>query len=350
MVIHCSRKLFNYLAYPIEDACSEYDPVYSWYASKFYDDKRVLYIMLYNDASVFPLIVKVGGKDITGPFMLEAIETALLAQGYDKVQVDRYIQEGQKVTFTSTSNQTALSRVNRLIKSALALETDLEKAAEVLAGRAVTYQKKRIIPSQAMKTALEGESKEIVRALHEMVSLRVTLRLPPGFKVYRDFLVPTSLTFGQLHTMIQIGFGWDDMHLHEFSIGKYFRIGTPNNFAGMFGFDEEEIIDENRIRLDGLSPDIKKVTYTYDFGDGWVHTIRIGKRILQAEEPVALCTGGEGDTPWEDCGGPYGYADMVEILNDPDHEEYENIKEWVGDPEMQRFKIKQVNYMLSRVL
>ena len=35
--------------------------------------------------------------------------------------------------------------------------------------------------------------------------------------------------------------------------------------------------------------------------------------------------------PPEDCGGVWGYAEMLEILKQPDHEEYESNLEWLGD-------------------
>jgi hypothetical protein len=34
--------------------------------------------------------------------------------------------------------------------------------------------------------------------------------------------------------------------------------------------------------------------------------------------------------PPEDCGGVWGYSDMLEILKQPDHEEYESYIEWLG--------------------
>lgn len=34
--------------------------------------------------------------------------------------------------------------------------------------------------------------------------------------------------------------------------------------------------------------------------------------------------------PPEDCGGPYRYREIVEILADPSHEEYESIAKWLG--------------------
>ncbi len=39
---------------------------------------------------------------------------------------------------------------------------------------------------------------------------------------------------------------------------------------------------------------------------------------------------GARSCPPEDCGGTGGYADLLEILLDPAHEEFENMRRWAG--------------------
>jgi len=53
--------------------------------------------------------------------------------------------------------------------------------------------------------------------------------------------------------------------------------------------------------------------------------------------------------PPEDCGGVWGYADMLKILKKSDHEEYESYMEWLGgefDPKY--FNIDEINDMLKQ--
>jgi hypothetical protein len=57
---------------------------------------------------------------------------------------------------------------------------------------------------------------------------------------------------------------------------------------------------------------------------------------------------GKRNCPPEDCGGVWGYAEMLKILKQPDHEEYEKYIEWLDeefDPEY--FDIEIVNIMLK---
>ncbi|MCK9266191.1 plasmid pRiA4b ORF-3 family protein [bacterium] len=54
-----------------------------------------------------------------------------------------------------------------------------------------------------------------------------------------------------------------------------------------------------------------------------------------------MCTGGKRACPPEDCGGIFGYENLLKILSNPKHPEYKSILSWVGgkfDPEYFNFK------------
>ena len=81
------------------------------------------------------------------------------------------------------------------------------------------------------------------------------------------------------------------------------------------------------------------LVYLYDFGDGWEHDVVLekidplprGKRTIRAR-----CLAGRRACPPEDCGGPPGYARMLQALEDPGDPEHARYREWVGsgfDPE-----------------
>lgn len=104
--------------------------------------------------------------------------------------------------------------------------------------------------------------------------------------------------------------------------------------------------DAGRTRLNQVvSQEKTKFAYDYDFGDGWRHEILVGK-ILPEETgvPYPTCLTGKRTCPPEDCGGIWGYAELLEIINDPEHEEYEERIEWLGDGfDPESFDANEVN-------
>ena len=90
--------------------------------------------------------------------------------------------------------------------------------------------------------------------------------------------------------------------------------------------------DERRVHLTQLLTVPKqKLTYEYDFGDGWDHTVLLEK-VLAPEPGVAYprCTAGKRACPPEDVGGVWGYESFLEAINDLNNPEHDTMLEWVG--------------------
>lgn len=175
----------------------------------------------------------------------------------------------------------------------------------------------------------------------EVFQLKVSLRgiRPP---VWRRLLVPARATLGQLHTAIQVAFGWGNYHLHQFTVhGEEYGPRDP---------DGEMDVRSEEVALARLGLELKaKIRYEYDFGDDWVHDIMVEK-IMVPEDPlvVPVCLGGKRACPPEDCGGTGGYEDMLEALDYPAHPRHEEFFEWLGggwDPE--EFNLEDVNARLT---
>jgi hypothetical protein len=93
-------------------------------------------------------------------------------------------------------------------------------------------------------------------------------------------------------------------------------------------------LDARKARLLDLLEDIgmKTIRYLYDFGDGWEHTIKI-ERIMDAVPGIAYprLVEAAGRCPPEDVGGPSGYAEILEAIDDPTHDRHAEVKEWIED-------------------
>src|SRR4029079_10651945 len=72
----------------------------------------------------------------------------------------------------------------------------------------------------------------------EVFQLKVTLlgTMPP---IWRRLLVPADLKLAQLHDVLQAAMGWQDCHMHEFSVGQQ-HFGKPNPEDRLMGMDPVE--------------------------------------------------------------------------------------------------------------
>ncbi|MGB2728747.1 MAG: plasmid pRiA4b ORF-3 family protein [Halobacteriota archaeon] len=164
--------------------------------------------------------------------------------------------------------------------------------------------------------------------------------------IWRRIQVPETYNFRDLHVAIQDAMGWIDYHLHEFEMvnpatGLKENIGIPNE-----DFGEEVLPELNQKIADYFSMENQTADYVYDFGDSWEHKIQLEK-ILPREKNInyPICIKGKRACPPEDCGGIWGYAELLEIIRNPEHEEYEEMLEWLGgefDPE--HFDVEEVGF------
>jgi hypothetical protein len=210
----------------------------------------------------------------------------------------------------------------------------------------------------------------------DIYTLRITLRdsKPP---IWRRVAVPSDITLGELHEVIQIAMGWTNSHLHQFVLRDKALKPTRDEIRQAIEADnwsdelmgrmrgervftmlitpfgdptEMEGEDEDTVTLGEVCPKVKsKLTYEYDFGDGWEHTIEVQK----IEEPKSgveypVCLAGKLACPPEDCGGIYGYYHMLDVVADVDHEEHDDLVEWLGDDfDPEAFDIDEVNDILA---
>lgn len=208
--------------------------------------------------------------------------------------------------------------------------------------------------------------------------LRISLHgsKPP---IWRRVAVPSAITLGGLHEVIQIAMGWTDSHLHQFILrdkslkptrdeirrmneadcytdvfinrmrGMRVFVMTSTPFGNPFDLDMEGE-DEGGVTLAEVCPAVKsKLIYEYDFGDGWDHRIEVQK-IEPAKDGVTypVCLAGKKACPPEDCGGVYGYYYLLDVLATPDHEEHADMLEWMGGPfDPDAFDIDDVNAILA---
>jgi hypothetical protein len=161
--------------------------------------------------------------------------------------------------------------------------------------------------------------------------------------IWRRIVVTPGIKLDKLHDVLQIVMGWDDSHLYQFE--------TPSGRFADSRVELEETGNSRTATLNSVLPSPKSsIRYEYDFGDGWDHQILLEKVVERDDPLLVLCLEGARACPPEDCGGPWGYANLLAILKNPKHPEYEEMSEWIGpgfDPEA--FDVEATNKQLARL-
>ena len=178
-------------------------------------------------------------------------------------------------------------------------------------------------------------------AYGDVFVLRVTIEeiSPP---IWRAIRVPADAPLSVLHEALQIAVGWKNQHLHDFRIG-HVRFGIPEMNEDAYYVDERAAPLGAVLRLGD------EAVYSCDFGDGWKHRVAV-ERVDARGDPMLRCLDGARACPPEDCGGPFGYAHLLEVLANPGHEQHAELKRCVPrgfDPA--KFEAEPVNRKLAVV-
>ncbi len=133
--------------------------------------------------------------------------------------------------------------------------------------------------------------------------------------VWRRLQIPEGITFHELNAIIQLAFGWSGYHAYNFEVGSTVNgermfIEMPELYSGWY---VDETKNSKKEKIDKYFKEYKRMKYTYDFGDNWVHDITIEKIVetdIKLNNP--LCIKAKMANLPEDSGGPWGYKDMRE--------------------------------------
>ena len=131
--------------------------------------------------------------------------------------------------------------------------------------------------------------------------IKVTLEhcSPP---VWRRIAIPENLSFYDLHLIIQIAFGWEEMHLHEFELSNSRQYIVEDSTPEQSGLAESQTLLDSYLLTENY------IRYTYDFGDNWSHKIVYEKDDPNYPYHYPQIQKAKGDNFAEDCGGVFSHT------------------------------------------
>ena len=135
-----------------------------------------------------------------------------------------------------------------------------------------------------------------------------------------------------------LAMGWEGYHLKEIRHGNYtyfVRLAGGQDPEPVEGFPQR---DSFKYTLgDLLKEEWDSFIFVYDLGDAWKHRVTLtgiapGKEEDAKEDAVAAyLVSGENACPPEDVGGVDGYAEALQSFSNPEDDEYESIRQWIGE-------------------
>jgi Plasmid pRiA4b ORF-3-like protein len=145
--------------------------------------------------------------------------------------------------------------------------------------------------------------------------------------IWRRVEVPLTTSLKGLHEVIQAVMPFENCHLFRFDVDDK-RYGIPNQEWNHV----HETLEAKNIKLGTLvERGITALSYTYDFGDDWRHSVAI-ENVTAADTALDYprFIDGSRRAPPEDVGGIPGFEEFLEAMTKPRHPERQRLTEWYG--------------------
>lgn len=146
-----------------------------------------------------------------------------------------------------------------------------------------------------------------VKEYHVRVKLNHT-----DLKIWREVKVPSNITLEALARLLLDVMGWMMEHMYEFRFKGDVYCSKEQMEDSFFA----ECKDFSRYTLsDLLTEKSVRMKLEYDYGDSWEHDVWVKgiREYDKGEKPSITFVAGHGECPPEDCGGVFGYAELLAL-------------------------------------
>ena len=169
-----------------------------------------------------------------------------------------------------------------------------------------------------------------VKEYHVRIKLNNT-----DLKIWREVKVPSNITLQTLAELLLEVMGWMMEHLYQFRFkGEYYcsKEQMEDSFFPSRDKDFAKVTLSDLLTEKGV-----RMKLEYDYGDSWEHDVWVKgiREYDKGEKPSITFVTGHGECPPEDCGGVWGYADLLGLTRKKKltAEERENLEWYQMDEE-----------------
>ena len=356
--IRCTKKLIDYLEISPASGSNEVEPLFGFSANMIVMNRRKC-IAVVNDATGCGFLlhgITANDKKKLQELLEAGLRNMLASENVSKDVIDRYIGDCRfPAILCKTVDRSSVARLNKFCQRIEYYENcfETDDRFQTILLPVINDDIKILNNGKTVFHTYEEQERLLKEQYGTLYNSRAgvfDISLELETPCLRRVMIPMNFSLFYLHNIIQNLFLWNDCHLHEFIL-KRSKSGRPLQIAkipfpddeDIYGASKSEIVDEREITLDDVFLKNNSISYEYDFGDGWTHEVRLVEIINDADIPAPVCTELKGDAPPEDCGGPYGYSELLRILSDPKDPQYNDIVEWNGGSNVFQKNIKWIN-------
>lgn len=150
--------------------------------------------------------------------------------------------------------------------------------------------------------------------------IRIKLNNAP-VNIWRELVVPSNITLEMLAYVLIDAMGWKHEHLYQYiaknNVCYLNSRELKERDSSFFAFlSRVEYKNSEKVTLEKvLQPKGERLKFEYDYGDSWTHDLWVkgARDYTKDEEPVIKLLKAHGECPPEDCGGVWGYANLLEL-------------------------------------
>ena len=382
MLIQATAKLRDELN--LEELEQKESPVlFSWHANFLRINRRKT-VILVNDACAYTVVLYGMKKDDFLKFperVKEGIRRAFAMEGIKKSLIEKYLNEFKEFNFQKTKNRKYVGRLTQACKDIkfYADEFNEKQIYQSESSKNISHMLFKEIESNDYFSANERLKEKLAEYFGraeviqtQAAILKVELELGE-YEAWRKVVVPLNYNFRELHKILQKLYNWQDYHLHEFFVyseekdntknwnqSEYHRDGYKavlnlamnqenleyNRDELNFAAEDFELAVENEIMLKDVLP--ARIKYVYDYGDFWHHYLQTEEIIEDYKSNKPKFLDGAGTAPPEDTGGASSFSEFMEIISNPDDEDYESILNWAESQGFTEYDPEEIKNQLER--
>ena len=362
MQICCTKKLRDHRGIVPQNVTEEND-LFCWSVHLVIVNRRKTVVAV-NDSNRYGFVLHgLKAKDFKNlnELLIQGMRTCLRKEKIKDEIIEEYFKSAGDFIFTKTRGAKYVARLNKACELVNIFEDELEPGGLfqtivtqkmnddlIKIYKGSDYDYPYALLNRDFKL-FAGE--EIIRC--EAVDIMIRLNLDRK-TVWRRVMTPVDITFKQLHTILQVIFDWKSYHMYDFNIidevgkcvlnviSEYEEVYEPRQDCQM-SLDSE-------VNLSDYAKQQCKIAYCYDYGDNWEHEITIRGMNTDYDKNYPVCLMGEGNAPPEDVGGISGYEHFLEIMANPNHDDYETMQKWAHSQWYRNFNLDFINKKLKNVL